>query len=78
MTLTVCTHPQRCAEVDTAYANVCAQLAAVTTERDRLRAALVQAQAEAREWQDVAEGAQAAAAFHLAGFEQATRKAVTR
>ncbi len=78
MTLTVCTHPERCEATNEAYVNICGQLAAMTAERDRLRAQLAQAQAEAREWQDAYAGAVESAAFHLAGFEQATRKAVTR
>jgi len=76
VTITVCTHPQRCADTDTAYANVCGQLADAWREVERLKAALVQAQAEAREWRDAYQGAVESAAFHLAGFEQEARKAV--
>jgi len=76
MAITVCTHPQRCSDMEAAHSDMAAQLAAVTVERDRLRAQLTQAQAEAREWQDAYAGAVESAAFHLAGFEQATRKAV--
>ena len=76
MAITVCTHPQRCAGMEQAHSDMAAQLCAAWVENARLAAALVQAQAEAREWQDAYNGALESAAFHLAGFEQATRKAV--
>lgn len=53
-----------------------AQIAHLTQQLATARAQLAQAQAEAREWQDAYAGAVESAAFHLAGFEQATRKAV--
>ena len=77
MSITLCTHPQRCSDTNDAYANVCGQLADALREVAQLKAALVQAQAEAREWQEAYNGAQASAAFHLAGFVDATRKVVT-
>jgi len=78
MTIAICTHPQRCTDTDTAYTNVCGQLADAWREVAQLKAALVQARTEAQEWQEAYQGAVESAAFHLAGFEQATRKAVTR
>lgn len=38
MNVTVCTHPQRCSDMEAAHSDMAAQLAAVTVERDRLRA----------------------------------------
>jgi len=74
--MTVCTHPQRCAGMEAAHSDMAAQLCAAWVEVARLKAQLVQAQATAAEWQDAYQGAVEGKAFHLAGFEQATRKAV--
>jgi len=38
MALTVCTHPARCGDMEAAHSDMAAQLAALTVERDRLRA----------------------------------------
>jgi len=38
MAITVCTHPDRCAGMEAAHSDMAAQLAALTVERDRLRA----------------------------------------
>ena len=73
---TVCTHPTRCSDMEAAHSDMAAQLADALAELGRARAALVQAQASAQEWQDAYNGAVADAAFHLAGFTDATRKAV--
>ena len=35
---TVCMHPQRCSDMEAAHSDMAAQLAALTVERDRLRA----------------------------------------
>jgi len=85
MTIAICTHPQRCGDMEAAHSDMAAQLATMAAnlthacaELRRTQAALVQARTEAQEWQDAYQGAVESAAFHLAGFEQATRKAVTR
>lgn len=76
MAITVCTHPARCAGMEAAHAGMAAQLADALAQVQLLKAQLAQANAAAAEWQDAYNGAVESAAFHLAGFEQATRKAV--
>lgn len=58
MTLTICTHPQRCTDTDTAYANVCGQLADAWREVAQLKAQLQQAQDATSRLQDALQQAQ--------------------
>jgi len=76
MTITVCTHPQRRAGMEAAHSDMAAQLCAAWVENAQLKAALVQAQATAQEWQEAYQGAVEGKAFYMGMFEQATRKAV--
>ena len=86
MALTVCTHPQRCAGMEAAHSDMAAQLATMAAnlthacaELRRTQAALVQAQAEAREWQDAYNGAVEGKAFYEQLFcDKCKREGVTR
>jgi hypothetical protein len=62
--------------MEAAHSDMAAQLCAALAERDAARAALVQAQATAQEWQEAYQGAVEGKAFYMGMFEQATRKAV--
>ena len=68
MSITVCTHPGRCAELEAAHGDMAAQLAAALGTVQQLRAQLVQAQATAQEWQDAYNGAVEGKAFYEAAF----------
>jgi hypothetical protein len=70
MTIAICTHPQRCTDTDTAYTNVCGQLADAWREVAQLKAALVQARTEAQEWQDAYQGAVEGKAFYEGLFSE--------
>jgi len=84
VTLTICTHPQRCTDMEAAHSDMAQELATMAAnlthacaELRRTQAALVQARTEAQEWQDAYQGAVEGKAFYEGLFEQATRKAVT-
>ncbi len=77
MSITLCTHPGRCGDLQQAYANVAEQLAAALADLARARAALTQAQDDVMRLSGELQQAKADAAFHLAGFVCECRK-VTR
>jgi hypothetical protein len=59
------------------HSDMAAQLCAAWVEVAQLKAALVQAQATAQEWQDAYNGAVEGKAFYEGLFNEAARKAVT-
>ena len=75
MAMTVCTHPQRCAGMESAHSDMAAQLCAAWVENAQLKAALVQAQAEAREWQDAYNGMVEGKAFYEGLFNDKCKEA---
>ncbi len=75
MALTVCTHPARCSDMEAAHSDMAAQLCAAWVENAQLKAALVQAQAEAREWQDAYNGMVEGKAFYEGLFNDKCKEA---
>lgn len=74
MTFTVCTHPEWCVDMEAAHSDMAARLCAAWVEVAQLKAALVQAQAEAREWQDAYAGAVEGKAFYEGLFSDTCRR----
>ena len=78
MALTVCTHPQRCAGMESAHSDMAAQLCAAWVEVAQLKAQLVQAQAAAVEWQDAYNGAVEGKAFYEQAFSDKCKREAVR
>lgn len=66
--VTLCTDATRCQAMEGRHSDMAAQLASAWQEAERLKAQLVQARAEAREWQDAYEKQAQGKAFYEAMF----------
>ena len=77
MTIAICTHPQRCTDMEAAHSDMAQELATMAAnlthacaELRRTQAALVQARTEAQEWQEAYQGAVEGKAFYEGLFSE--------
>ena len=75
VTITVCTHPQRCTGMEAAHSDMAAQLAALTVERDRLAAQVARLEAQAEAWQAAYQGMTENYAWYFEAYKEQVKGA---